>query len=282
LAATAALVILALMIVAWFQVSYWRNTETLFAHAIDVTTDNAMAHNNLAAALDDQGKTEEAIAHYREAIRINPNYADAHNNLGIALGSRGDIDEAIEHYEKALTRKPDDPDINCNIGVALAATGRLDEAVVHFTKALRVAPGSVRAHYSLGLALAQQGRGAKAIPHFREVLRLSPKNPQAANDLAWLLATNPDEKLRNGAEAVQLAERACRMTDFRNPGTLDTLAAAYAEDGRFEDALATARKALTLAVSSGPPGLAEELRKRLRLYEKRQPFHQAARAVRSP
>src|SRR6202167_1037861 len=156
LAAAAGLVILACAIAARGQLQYWENSSTLWTRALAVTTGNNIAHNNLGVSLADQGKLDEAIAHYSEALRIKPDYADAHNNLGAALADQGKVDEAIAHYSEALRIKPDYADAHDNLGVSLCDQGKLDEGIAHFNEALRIKPDSAKAHNNLGVALASQ------------------------------------------------------------------------------------------------------------------------------
>ncbi len=118
------------------------------------------------------------------------------------------------------------------------------------------------------------GRQADAIPHYRKSLNLNPDWTAPLNDLAWILATDPQAELRNGREAVELAERACRLAGDREPRFLGTLDAAYAESGRFEDAIETAKKAMQLALAAGRKEIAEAAEQRLALYCGHQPFRQ--------
>jgi tetratricopeptide (TPR) repeat protein len=187
LPAAASLLILACAITARGQLQYWENSTTLWTHALAVTTGNDIAHNNLGAALADQGKTEEAIAHYSEALRIKPDYADAHNNLGVALAGEGKLDEAIAHYSEALRIRPDYADAHSNLGIALANQGKLDEAIAQFNEALRIKPDSAKAHNNLGVALASQGKLDEAIAHFTEALRIKPDYTDAHKNLGVAL-----------------------------------------------------------------------------------------------
>jgi protein O-mannosyl-transferase len=188
LPAAACLVILACAITARGQLEYWEDSTTLWTHTLAVTTRNNIAHNNLGATLADQGKTDEAIAHYSEALRIKSDYADAHNNLGVALADQGKFDEAIAHYSEALRIKPGYSDAHSNLGIALADQGNLDEAIAQFTEALRINPDSAKAHNNLGVALASQGKLDEAIAQFTEALQVKPDYADARNNLELALA----------------------------------------------------------------------------------------------
>lgn len=181
------MVLLALMICAWFQVRHWRSSMSLFRHTLHLTTDNWLAHNNLGNALSKQGSLEEAIGHYYKALRINPDYAAAYNNLGRALAAQGKPDEAIPLYLKALDIEPTFAEAHSNLGVARSAEGRFEEAIRHFSEALRIKPGQAETHGALGNALAMQGKFDEAIPHFSQALKLRPEFAEVHNDLGMAL-----------------------------------------------------------------------------------------------
>jgi tetratricopeptide (TPR) repeat protein len=273
LAAPAGIVIAALAVCTYSQVGYWHDDVALFGHALKVTSNNALVHNNLGVALAAQGAAEKAVEHYSEALRIEPDYPEAHNNLGTALAKRGRTDEAIAHFTAALRVRPSFAEAHGNLGVALAMQGRIDDAIVHFSAALKANPESADAHYNLGKCFVALGRTREAITQYQQALRFKPGHPQAANSLAWIYATSENPEFRDGAEAVRLATQACQNTAFRDPLILDTLAAAYAEAGRFSEAVTTARKSLALVSSAGQSELADRIRARLRLYDTRRPFH---------
>ena len=144
-----------------------------------------------------------------------------------------------------------------------------------FREALRLDPQRAEFHTSLALALVVQGEFDDAIHHYREAIRLKPGDPGPNNNLAWIRATHPDPKFRNGTEAVRLAERALELSGDRDPGLLDTLAAAYAEAGRFPEAISTLQEAISLAKAAGAEGLIPSLEERLRGYEAGRPYREA-------
>ncbi len=245
---------------------------THFTEAVRIKPDYAPGHNNLGTALLQRGRVDEAITHFTRAVQLSPNYPNAHNNLGRALARQGKFDGAIAHFTHALRIKPDFTDAHNNLGAALIQQGKYDKAVMHLAEVVRLAPNSALAHLNLAQVLESEGRIDEAITHYREALRLKPGWVSLINNLAWLLATHKQTEFRNPEEAVRLAERACELTNYEEPGVLDTLAAAYATAARFPEAVATAEKALGLAQSSGQNQLKEEIQNHLRLYKAGQPY----------
>jgi tetratricopeptide (TPR) repeat protein len=229
----------------------------------------------LGRALAAKGRLDEAIPHLEQALAANPKSAEAHRFLARVLSSRGRLDEAISHFEQALAIDPGLAEVHNDFGFALISKGRPDEAIAHFEKAVALAPGYANAHYNLGSALYDfRGRTAEAIVQWREALRIQPNHVLALNRTAHVLATNPDAAVRNGSEAAALAERAVQLSGGRDPVFLDTLAAAYAESGRFPEAVQTARQALDLATQRHDQRLAEAVSARIALYEAQTPFRE--------
>ncbi len=246
----------------------------LFRKAIRINPNYYEAINNLGFIFASQKRFDEAIEQYRRAIRIKPDYIIALNNLGLALAAQGRFDEAIENYRTALKISPYDYDALNDLGIALTARGQPDEAIKDFQKAVLIEPKNADCHLNWGTALEQLGRTSEAVIQYREALKLNPNLMAALNNLAWILATSPDDELRNGAEAVRLAERACELTQYHEPLFIGTLAAAYAEAGRFPEAVTTAEKAEQLATSAGLTAVAEKNRQLLELYRIGKPFHE--------
>jgi len=238
---------------------------------------DAEAHNNLGATLFQAGRVDDAIAHYQQALAVRPDYAEASCNLADALLSKGDMDDAITHYRTCIAVLPNHTEAQYNLASALLRKGSIDEAIIHYEKALELVPGNADAHANLGSALLAKGRIAEAIGQYKEALTLTPENVAAQSNLAWLLATSPDSSLRDGPEAVLLAEQASRSSGGKRPLVLRILAAAYAEAGRFSEAKATAHEALQAADDQGNSALSDFLRKEIALYESGQPYHKQAR-----
>ena len=298
LGVVACMSIIILAAAAWKQTGYWKDNFTLFGHALRVTRDNAVAHNNLGLAYAAEGKARQAIIEYTKAIEIEPGWADAHNNLGIlylrmrqiepaevqfrhvlkiapqhpaghnnlgaTLLQKGDTNEAIKHFRAAIKADPRYARAYINLGTALDMIGRSDEALRSYLDAVRVDPTMADAHYNLGLSLAQKGKIKDAIKHYEEALRLHPDWPEAMNNLAWLLATQKRPSYLEALKAVRLAKKACEMSNYSDPVFLDTLSVAYAAADRWDEAIKTARKALSICRD---PKTAEILKTRLGYYQ---------------
>ena len=242
--------------------------------AIESDPKYAHAYNNLGLALAMQGKLDEAIEEFSKAIELDPAYTSAEANLGHALLEKNNVDGAIEHLQKALQLGPETAEIQNNLGIGLAQKGQIPDAIPHFERALEIAPNMAEAHYYLGLAQVMQGRGAAGLAHWRQALKSDPENIQALNDAAWLLATSADATLRNGNEAVPLAQHAVQLTSGRTPELIGTLAAAYAEAGDFDKAIDAEQRAIDLATQQGNTSLAATLGARLALLQARSPIRQ--------
>jgi len=228
----------ALMVCSWLQVRHWQNSMTLFRHTLNVTQNNVIAHFQLGLALEQKGKLDEAIRQYSKALQLAPNYAAAHTNLGAVLVHKGDIKGAVYHYYEALKKNPYDAGAYNNLGNILFGMGRTREAILAY----------------------------------REALRWHPDMPQSLYSLAWIKATHSNEAFRDGEEAIKLAERLCQITNYNKPLFLDALAAAYAEAGRFSEAVKTARQGLDLVWQSGPKELVPGIKERLKLYQNGRPY----------
>jgi tetratricopeptide (TPR) repeat protein len=252
------------------------NVDEAIVHyqmALQLRPDAALAHINLGNALLQKGDVDEAIAQFQKALEIKPDNTEAHNSLGSALLQKGSVDEAILHFQKALQIKPDNAEACYNLGSALLQKGSVDEATPHFQKALQIKPNNAEAHYNLGNILLKKGRVDEAMVHYQTALQLKPDNLAAQNSLAWVLAIAPQASQRNGRQAVELAQQANQLAGGENPIILRTLAAAYAEAGRFPEAVATAQRALQLAGAQSNPALANVIRSQLELYQAGTPFH---------
>jgi len=295
-------VILAMAAGTYRQVGYWRSSLSLFSHAIDVA-ESYVAHDNYGFALAEQGNVREALRHFNRALEINQNDVEAHANAGAAMDMLHKPDEATAHYIKALQLKPDHPRAHYGFGTLLVQQGKLRDAADHFSAALRADPTLVQAHvdlgdvllklrkpdeaamhyssalalgsrdasayFHLGSILEERGDLPQAIANYREAIRLNPKRWDAANNLAWIYATQRDPKYRNPEEAVRLALITCNVTHEKEPLLLDTLAAAYASGGRYDQAANAEKKALKLTLAAGRPDAVKELRRRLHDYETR-------------
>jgi tetratricopeptide (TPR) repeat protein len=248
---------------------------THFQKVLEIKPDYAEAHNNLGRSLFQAGRVNEAAAHFQRALQIKPDYAEAHNNLGYALHQTGRVDEAIVRYQRALEIEPDYAEAHNNLGVSLFKAGRVNEAIARFQRALEIKPDYAEAHNNLAYALRQTGRVDEAIVHYRKAVELQPQFTPALADLAWILATCPEPSVRNGSNAVVLAEQADRLSGNGNPNILHILAAAYAEVGRFPEAIATANRALALAKAQSDARLVILLQTEIGFYQINSPYRSA-------
>lgn len=239
--------------------------------------DHADGLDKLATILIRRGEYDEAVTLAREIVELSPNKVLALAKLGNALRAQGKLGEAIECYRQALQIEPNYAKGRYGLADTLLAQGKTDEALSHYRRVLQADPDSAEARYKLAMALDANGRVDEALSHLRQAVRLRPGWPAPAAGLAWALATAPAARVRNGPEAVRLAEGVCRVTGYKDPKLLDVLAAAYAEAGRFPEALEAARKALSLSTSAGPKRVAERKR-RLELYQEGRPYRARPRS----
>jgi Flp pilus assembly protein TadD len=161
-----------------------------------------------------------------------------------------------------------------NLSSALLREGQWDEAVASSEKALEIQPANSDAHNNLAVAMAKKGRTREAIFHWQKALEIQPDKVGSQVSLARVLATSPDDSIRDGVRAVNLAEQALKLSGGRSPAILQTLAAAYAETGQFARAVETARRALELTTAQGNTPLAEALQKEIALYQAGSPYHE--------
>jgi tetratricopeptide (TPR) repeat protein len=282
---------------------------TSYEKAVSLSPDDIKARNNLAIALAACGRTADAKAQCRAASQADPEAAEPHSNLGALLAREGQWDQAIAEYSLALARDPSLNEARCGLAGALAKQGKLDdavreltdllrlqpaygpahlqlgailaqrgkadEAIIEFNTLLRANPGDSAAHYHLALALAAQGESKEALAHYRAAITSRPDFPEALNNLAWMLATHPNPQIRDGRQALELAERACRLTQYKEALMLGTLGAAYAEAGRFPEAVEAAEKAKALAEKADDSETATMNTKLLALYRSGQPYRKA-------
>jgi tetratricopeptide (TPR) repeat protein len=280
-----------------------------YEQALRLMPGSPEAHYNLGIVLERAGRLEDAIAHYEQAVQLKPDYVEAHGNLGNALAQAGQVKDAIEQlqivlrltpdsllvhynlgnaflqagqtreaiaqYEQALQLKPDYAEAHNNLGDAFLQAGQVKDAIEHFEQAARLKPDSPLVHKNLGSALEQSGKAREAIVQYEEVRRIEPDDPAIQNNLAWLLATLAPADGGDPVRAVTLAEQACQLTNNQMPPYLDTLAAAYASAGRFDDAVATAQKAIELARAANQTQAVKEIAGRLELYRSRHAYRKS-------
>lgn len=239
------------------------------------------AHANLGWILADQRKYEEAITHLAASLKFHPNNAQAHGNLGRVLSLQGKFAEAQGHFLRALELKPNEKSIRWSYASALAEAGKKGAAAKELREVIRLHP-DVEARLQLATLLFETGQFREAVAEYRHVLAMQPDNPEGLSNYAWILATCSDPAVRDGREAVQLGERACRLTGFKQAQMVGVLAAAYAETGRFTDAVTTAQKAIELARAAGDTR-SEAMNRRLQaLYRAGRPYHEPPTSAADP
>jgi tetratricopeptide (TPR) repeat protein len=247
--------------------------------AVELAPEIALAYSNLGNALRDKGQFDEAIEQYEKALDRDPSLDLVHNNLGGILANQSKFDLAVLHFEKALEINPEFSDAKNNLsqiyairGQLLGMSGQYDDAILEFKKSLAMNPEDKRASQGIGIATAELEKAAAFLDKQRKLAREDSSNVAVLNNTAWILATNPNASLRNGAEAVRLAQHAVDLPGGKQPDVLGTLAAAYAEAGRFSDAVQTAKEALELATQQNKTGTINSLNAKLPLYEAVKPY----------
>jgi tetratricopeptide (TPR) repeat protein len=246
-----------------------------YRKALSITPDFVNAYVDLGAALERQGRLDEAVAQYRQALKVDSDCVGAYVNLGVVLRRQGRFDDAIVQYQKALAIKPNYAEAHVNLGAVLGWQGKFDEAAAHFRQALEINPSHASARQNLDLILSDRQQVVQGLARQRALILQHPHDVPLLNDTAWILATSPHTSVRNGPEAVELAQRAWTLSDGREPAILGTLAAAYAEAGRFPEAVETARKAIALARQQKKHGLTASINAKLPLYQAGTPYRQA-------
>ncbi len=262
------------IICTWFQAGHWQNGISIFKHTLDVTKNNCVANCELGHALMRSGKLDDAVVQLYNALKINPNYEEAHANLGCTLARQNKVNDAIYHYQKALRINQNNVKAHNNLGILLVGKGKVNDAIYHYQKALRINPKYAGAYYNLGKIYANKGEVENAILYYKKALQVSPNMAEALYNLSWIYATHKDNKFRNGKKAVKLAKKLCKLQIYSQPLSLDALAAAYAETGKFDKTVKIARQGLNMALTQGPEELASGLTKRLQLYQAGIPYRQ--------
>jgi protein O-mannosyl-transferase len=304
----AAAVAMACIVATRLQLACWKDTAALFAHALKVMPNNAPVRALLASYYRDQGQLEQArlecewalrdapgnpvMQHdlgqillaekkfdqaadqFRLSLQSLPNQEGTRMNLGKILLAQNKAGEAVAEFQTALRYNPRSENIHFHLAEALGRQGNIEEAAEEFAQCIRLQPSEAEPHARLAALLSSQGRTAEAIAEYREALRLQPDSPDLLNNLAWILAADAHAPWRNGQEAQRLAERACELTHYSRPLLIGTLAVAYAEAGRFDEAIAAAQKAHDLALAMGKNDMAARNLELLELFRAHRPFHE--------
>ena len=245
---------------------------TNYEAALVIDPDSAVTHNNLARIYHTQGRLDDAIQHYSAALKIDPKLALAHNNLGILLLQKGGLADGTAQLREALRLNPTNSETQFNLALALNQQQQWSEAAALFAKTVGASSTDPKAHYQFAIALAHSKQTREAMSQYASALLLQPDYPDALDGLAWILSTEASADFRNGTEGVKMAERACELTGRQDPVKLKTLAAAYAETGRFAEAVGTAQAAKDLAAAGWKPDLAEECSAMLQRFQQPQPW----------
>ncbi len=256
------------------QSAVYKNDENLWRDTVAKNPRCWLGLNSLGFYEQSRGNLEKAVQYYSSSVEIHPN-CEALYNLGKALAYQGRADASVAAYKKALDLRPDLVVAHVDLGIVLLQKRQPDAALEHLRKAVELNPRSAYARYSLAATLHGLRRAREAAAQYREVLKCEPDHVQALDNLATILASDADLGLRNGAEAVQLAERACQLTQNQDVGCVSTLGMAYAEAGRFDEALATGLKAVQLAQAAGDTAGVKANQALLELYKSRKPYHDA-------
>jgi protein O-mannosyl-transferase len=276
------LILAACVRVTEFQLPFWRDSETLFRRAIAVTGNNVVAMINLGVALEEQNRTDEALAIYRQAEKFeNGPYYQLHNNLGNLLSRRGLHADALAEYQWSIRERPDDALSHNDAGSELVALGKYDEALGKFAIAEQLNPNDAWPHIETAKLYLLQGRDTDALNELRVAVRLEPGNFQVLAYTAHILSANENAAARDGRTALLLAAKANDLTGHAQPMVFDAMGMACAELGDFTSAQACAQNALDLATAQQMTGL-EPLRQRLELYKKHQPWRESFRATNAP
>ncbi len=289
------------------QVGYWQNSGTLFRHALAIDPDNYIAHTSyglylcqlgqlqqarlecqraveimpsnvigyikLCHVLELQGKADEAMAVLGASLKVRPDFSDARCELATLLLEKGRSPEAQNELQQGLAFDSANPQLHLYLGYALAQQSNFDAAENEFAQAARLAPSDSASHFQWALALAAQHKIAEAIAQYRAALQIQPDFANALNNLAWLLTASGDPRLRDGAQAVDLASRACALTQTNDAIKIETLANACAESGRFNEAVAWTQKGSQVALAHGQTNLGEQMLELQKLYQAHRVFH---------
>ena len=242
--------------------------------SIDVPASDLYRIIDDALALQQGGDNAAALAEWKKALEIDPNDARANNGIAIALSVSGDSDDAIAYLRKATQLNPDFFEAYYNLGLELAKKNRVNEAIDAWLNTVRIRPNFAAGHENLGYAFYLQGKFAESLTHLRLALEADPDRVSDLNLAASVLATCPDSSLRNSADALALADRAQTLTHGQDAAILDTLSAAYAEAGRFPNAIEVERHAITVATQQGNTALTNTLKAHLTRYESNAPLRE--------
>lgn len=236
----AVIVLVIFTILTWQQCGQWKNSFSIFSHALSVTENNYLAHNNIGIALAEEGRNDQAISHYLAALEINPFYDSAHGNLGVTLAASGKNEEAIARYLEAIKINPANYSAHSNLGVILAAQGKNEEAIARYLEAVKIDTASADAHYNLANLLMKQGKMDEAVNHYREAIKINPEHGDAHYNFAEVLVKQGsiDQAIEHFREAARI-----KPSSFK---ALNNLGVHLEKQLRHDEAIEYYRRALQI------------------------------------
>jgi tetratricopeptide (TPR) repeat protein len=252
------------------RLGQWQYAADQLQHIVDLWPDSATVRTDLASALLQLGQSEEAQQQLEEAVRLNPELPLSHVALAELFLKQKRMNDALEHFDKAHSLQPEDPKILYQRGVTFSDLGKDKQALDDFTEVAQMAPKFIPVLYRRGAIYEKLGKYKYAEEDFQRAIELNPRDARGYNNLAWLQSTCPDTAIRNGPQALSNAKKACELLHWKDFSTFDTLAAAYAETGQFDEAVEWQKKAIQLA----PPPIALQLQSRLELFQAQKPYRQ--------
>jgi tetratricopeptide (TPR) repeat protein len=239
--------------------------------AIELDPRYTRAYYDRGTAYGKKGEHDRAISDLTKAIELNPKHFYAYNNRGFAYKSKGQYDQAISDFTKAIELNPKHYNAYINRGLAYKSKGQYDQAISDFSKVIELNPEEYHAYIDRGFAYKSKGQYDQAISDYSKAIEINQKNPKAYNNIAWILATCLDARYRDGERAVELSQNAVELS--RTSNHLETLAAAYAEAGKFEDAITTQEKVIDLMQKEGKT-VTVEIIERLEFYKSNKPWRE--------
>ncbi len=248
------------------------DTISSYQRVIELEPTTAVAHLNLGAILAGAGRLKDGLAHLEKAVQLNPGLAVSHYHYGLALSRNGDAVKAITHLRRAALLAPDYSESRVQLAKLLDAQGEYEDALKQLSECIQLRPSYYLAHFQTAVILERQGKYRQAVESYRATLQLAQDYLPAQNNLAWLLATHTDPDVRDGKLALQLANQAATATHRKHPAILDTLAAALAEQGDFQEASTTITAAINLLSPNGSKAFRQELESRRQLYRQKTPY----------